>query len=65
MRKGGPVAEILVPAAEDPGAPRTALISRTDGILFGRRASRMARPGQTVAKVAGAEPVPGSRLLED
>lgn len=65
VAKGETVAEILDPAAEDPGAPRTALTSRTDGILFGRRASRMARPGQTIAKVAGAEPVPGSRLLED
>jgi predicted deacylase len=65
VEKGETVAEILDPTAEDPAAPRLALASRTSGILFGRRLGRMARPGQIVCKVAGTEPLPGSRLLED
>lgn len=53
IRAGEVVAHITDPLT---GA-RAALASRTDGILFARVATRLARPGDIVCKVAGATPL--------
>ncbi len=39
----------------DPDAPRTPIVSRTDGIVFGMRSHKLSRPGDVVVKVAGHE----------
>ena len=51
----------------EPGVGRrTPIVSRTAGLLFARRAHRLARPGMVVAKIAGEAPLPhraGGNLL--
>jgi len=64
---GETVAEIVDPAADDPERARTPVVSRADGVLLTRTVRRMLAAGETVAKVAGAEPLPHRRagsLLE-
>jgi uncharacterized protein len=39
---------------ENPDAERTPVLSRTDGILFSMARSKLVRPGQVIAKVAGS-----------
>ncbi len=65
---GDVVALVVDPTNHDFAAARTALVSRCDGILYGRSAERMARPGKVVCKVAGRQPLPDRRagaLLTD
>ena len=66
VRAGEVIAEIVDQTA-DPAAARTPVRSRVDGRLFTRAKHRWAWPGKTIAKVAGAEPLPdrGDYLLED
>jgi predicted deacylase len=66
LNGGDPVAEVIDPTAADPAAGRTPLTTRADGRLFARCEDRWVRPGQVVAKVAGAKPLPGraGNLLE-
>lgn len=54
---GDVVAEVLDPVS----GRRTALISRTDGILFARAGHPLARPGLPAAKVAGTQSLPHRR----
>ena len=64
---GTVIAELVDPMAEDPLAARTPLTTRTDGLIFSTRIDKFVWPGQTVAKVAGREPLPERTglLLED
>ncbi len=58
VRSGESIGDLIDPMAEDPATARIPLISRADGILFARLASKMVRPGQSLAKVAGSVPLP-------
>lgn len=55
---GETLAEIVDPAADDPSRARTPVVSSASGVLFTRTLRRMLAAGETVAKVAGAEPLP-------
>lgn len=55
---GEVVAVVIDPMKEDFDGARTALASRCDGILYGRSADRLTRPGRIVCKIAGAESLP-------
>ena len=63
---GDVIAEIVDQTA-DPADARTPVRCRTAGRLFTRARNRWARPGKTIAKVAGTEPLPDrtGNLLED
>ncbi len=52
---------------DDPDAARTELRANVEGILYARRLDRLARPGQTLCRIAGKEPVVGEpgHLLEN
>jgi predicted deacylase len=67
IKAGQTVAEIVDPAATEPRQGRTPVVSQTDGVLYGRMARRLVRPGEAICKVAGATPRPErtGRLLED
>ena len=54
VREGQVVAEIVSP--DDLDAPRTVLLARADGLVFGRLLSRIARPGTVFLSIAGVEP---------
>ena len=54
---GDVVAFVVDPMNHHFAAARTALVSRCDGILYGRIADRLARPGKVVCRVAGREPL--------
>ena len=56
VEKGQTLGEIV--DLEDAHAPRTPIVARTSGVLFARKREKLVRPGQPVAKVAGAEPLP-------
>jgi predicted deacylase len=56
---GDVVAVIVDPMNPDFAAARTELVSRCDGILYGRTEDRLARPGKVVCKVAGKSSLPG------
>ena len=53
MNAGDVLGEII--NVEDVFAPRIAIRSRTDGLVFGMRTQRLAVPGDIVIKVAGKE----------
>jgi predicted deacylase len=55
VSEGQVVAEIVAPDAPL-DAPRTILRARTDGIVFGRLFSRIARPGTAFLSIAGKDP---------
>jgi len=64
---GEAVAEIVDPWADSGNEP-TVLYSRVSGVMFSRRSDRFARTGQTLCRVAGAEPLEdrvGGALLSD
>ena len=68
VNAGEVVAVVVDPMNHDFAAARTELKARCDGILFGRTEDRLARPGKTVCKVAGREPLPdrhAGALLSD
>ena len=58
---GDVVAVIVDPLNPDFAGSRTELVSRCDGILFGRTEDRVARPGKVVCKVAGKNNLPDRR----
>ncbi len=65
---GEVVAVVVDPMNPDFTGARTELCSRCDGVLYGRTADRLARPGKVVCKVAGKESLPDRRagaLLTD
>lgn len=55
VREGQVVAEIVSPEAPL-DSPRTVLRARTDGVVFGRLFSRLARPGVAFLSIAGTDP---------
>ncbi len=59
---GEVVADIVDPAEIDFARARTPVASRTDGIFYGRNLSRLVRPGQSFAVVAGDHPLPPSDI---
>jgi uncharacterized protein len=57
VQAGEVIAEIVDPTAEDPRTARTALTTRTTGILWSRNQTKIAVAGETVAAIAGAKPL--------
>jgi predicted deacylase len=55
---GEVVAVVVDPLGDDFAAARVELRSRCDGVLYGRSEDRLARPGKTLCKIAGREPLP-------
>jgi hypothetical protein len=58
VEAGEAVAHIVDPSHADPAAARTPVISRASGLLYSRARDKLVRPGETVANVAGKEPLP-------
>jgi predicted deacylase len=67
IARGEVVAEIVDPLADDPRRSRTPVTAQTEGTLLSRRAHKMVRPGDSIAKVVGREPLAyrTGLLLED
>ncbi|QEX15821.1 succinylglutamate desuccinylase [Hypericibacter terrae] len=67
VAKGDVIAEILNPLAEDPSQQRLSLAAGTDGFLMTRRQHKMVRPGNSIGKIVGTEPLASRQgyLLED
>ncbi|QQS15092.1 MAG: succinylglutamate desuccinylase/aspartoacylase family protein [Rhodospirillales bacterium] len=63
---GEVVGEIVDPT-RPPGGARAALAAAVDGVLFARMSPGLVKPGDRVAKIAGASAIPGRRgkLLGD
>jgi uncharacterized protein len=61
------IAEIVDPTVADPRAARTPVRTVADGLLLSRRADKLVRPGDSLAKVVGKKPLPSrtGHLLED
>ena len=57
VEKGQVIAWLIDPAAEDPNAGRQAIRAGTAGIILSRRDRLYVQPGDTLAKVAGREPL--------
>lgn len=57
VSKGELVAELVDPMAESPESARTPVNSTVTGVMMSRACSRLARPGQNIATLAGAEPL--------
>jgi predicted deacylase len=58
LRRGEHVADIVDPTAA-PDQARTPLHAGVDGVLWSQCLHRLVRPGDIVAKIAGAEPIEG------
>lgn len=67
MKKGDLLAELVDPMAEDPAKARIPIHAGTDGLLLSRALHKMARPGDSLAKIVGTVPLPSRQgyLLED
>jgi len=68
VSRGDLLATVSDPLQRDAAAARIEVHSPIDGLLYARRGSRLARPGQTLCRVAGREPLPervGKHLLSD
>jgi predicted deacylase len=67
IEKGETIAEIVDPLADDPRHARTPVQAQTEGMLLSRRSHKMVRPGDSLAKVVGREPLAYRQgmLLED
>ena len=65
ISRGDLIAELVKPAMADSDGCKIEIRSNSAGVLFARSSDRFARPGKIVAKVAGAEVIPGkgARLL--
>ena len=58
VEAGAIVADIVDPSEADWERARTPVASRASGVLYGRRLSRLVRPGQSFAVVSGPEELP-------
>ena len=58
VEAGAVVADIVDPSEADWHRARTPVASRASGIFYGRRPSRLVRPGQSFAVVSGSEELP-------
>ena len=56
-RAAAVVAEIVDPFADDPLKARTPVTTQTEGTFLSRRAHKMVRPGDSIAKIVGKEPL--------
>jgi predicted deacylase len=67
VRAGEVIAEIIDPMAEDAAQARTPVVSRANGLVFTRRTHKLARAGESIAKVVGREVLAHrtGKLLED
>lgn len=68
LQQGDLVAVLIDPLEREPNAARTEIDAPVSGIMFARRSSRLARPGQILCKIAGAEAIAeriGTYLLSD
>ena len=68
IQAGDTVATIVDPLESDATRARRDVVSHVSGILYARRGDRVARPGQTLCRVAGATPLEdriGRDLLSD
>ncbi|MDJ0894190.1 MAG: M14 family metallopeptidase [Alphaproteobacteria bacterium] len=54
---GTPIAELIDPMAEQPGAGRRPITTQTDGRVLSIRAHKLVRKGDSVAKVVGRTPL--------
>ena len=59
LRRGDHVADVVDPTAADPTQARTPVHAGVDGVLWSQGLHRLVRPGDIVAKIAGAEPIKG------
>lgn len=57
VEAGELMAELVDIEADDPAAARTPIHARASGLFFARMADTLARPGDHVGKIAGAEPL--------
>jgi len=65
---GDLLAVVIDPLQTDARAARVEIRSPIDGLLYARRSDRLARPGQTLCRIAGSETLPerqGKPLLSD
>ncbi|MDH3714217.1 MAG: M14 family metallopeptidase [Gammaproteobacteria bacterium] len=68
VENGDLLAVVNDPLQRDAQTARVEITSPIDGLLYARRSNRLARPGQTLCRVAGSEPLParqGKHLLSD
>ena len=68
VKEGDLVAEVVDPAAENPGEARTPVLARTDGLILSRHVQFYVTQGTSIAKIVGEKPLPhraGGNLLED
>ncbi len=57
VEKGELMAELIDVEADDPAKARTPIYSRASGLFFARKADTLARSGNQIGKIAGAEPL--------
>ncbi|MEN8195968.1 MAG: succinylglutamate desuccinylase/aspartoacylase family protein [Pseudomonadota bacterium] len=57
VKAGELMAELVDIEADDPAAARTPIYARASGLFFARMADTLARPGDHIGKIAGAEPL--------
>lgn len=65
---GEAVVEIVDPWSDAPDSSVTRVCSRVSGVMYSHRSDRLTRPGQTLCRIAGADPLPdrvGVNLLSD
>ncbi|HEY9566973.1 MAG TPA: succinylglutamate desuccinylase/aspartoacylase family protein, partial [Thalassobaculum sp.] len=64
---GQPIADLIDPTADDPAEGRIEIAAGTAGVLFARKAHRFVWPGDSLAKIAGGQPLAGrtGKLLTD
>ena len=67
VRRGQPIADIVDPSGRWPNEARSTVRAGTDGVVLTRRLKKLVAPNQTVAKIAGREPLAHRQgyLLED
>jgi len=68
VAKGDLIGEVVDPAADDPNAARTPIHAKTDGLILSRQIDKLVRPGQSICKIVGTEPLADRRpgaLMED
>lgn len=54
VEEGQVLGHVVDPLADDPARRRHAFTARTSGIVYGRLAQRLVRPGDVICKVAGS-----------
>ena len=67
IQKGALLADIVDPSQQLPELARRGLYAATSGVLIARRRERLARTGDVLGKLAGAETLPDRKglLLQD